>query len=256
MRRSPFLTICLVLLLPAVSGAAGLPDIIPRIKPSIVAVGTYQALRIDQRRPLGTGFVVGDGRHAVTNNHVVPQDLDEDRRETVAVFLPAGPGRLEMRPALVLRRDAAHDLCVLRFEGRPLPALRLASAGSVREGETYAFTGYPILNALGLFPATHRGIVAAVSPSIIPVAAGKDLTPENLKRLAAPFDVYQLDATAYPGNSGSPLYALESGRVVGVINSVFVKKTKEMAITDPSGITYAIPVAHVRDLLQAAKVGF
>ena len=37
------------------------------------------------------------------------------------------------------------------------------------------------------------------------------------------FDVYQLDATAYPGNSGSPLLDADSGKVLGVINSVFVK---------------------------------
>jgi hypothetical protein len=38
--------------------------------------------------------------------------------------------------------------------------------------------------------------------------------------------------------------------VLGVINAVFVKGLKETAITAPSGITYAIPVNHVRDLLR------
>jgi hypothetical protein len=44
--------------------------------------------------------------------------------------------------------------------------------------------------------------------------------------------------------------------VLGVINSVFVKGTKEVALSDPSGITYAIPVDHVRALLQQAGVKF
>ena len=65
-----------------------------------------------------------------------------------------------------------------------------------------------------------------------------------------PFDVYQLDVVAYPGNSGSPVYNIETGKVIGVVNSVFVKGTKESALERPSGISYAIPVKYVYDLLK------
>ena len=73
-------------------------------------------------------------------------------------------------------------------------------------------------------------------------------------RLRKSFDVFQLDATAYPGNSGSPLYDPDSGQVVGVLNMVFVKLTKEKILSDPSGIAYAIPVNHVKDLLKRASI--
>jgi S1-C subfamily serine protease len=63
-------------------------------------------------------------------------------------------------------------------------------------------------------------------------------------------NIFQLDGTAYPGNSGSPVYDASTGKVLGVINAVFVKGLKETAITAPSGITYAIPSNYVRDLLQ------
>jgi len=82
--------------------------------------------------------------------------------------------------------------------------------------------------------------VAKIKPSIVAVGT---------------FMVFQLDAVAYPGNSGSPLYDVETGRVIGVINSVYVKKTKETAISSPSGITYAVPVDYVRALLKKAGVG-
>ena len=65
-----------------------------------------------------------------------------------------------------------------------------------------------------------------------------------------PYPIFQLDATAYPGNSGSPLYDISNGRVIGIVNKVFVQGTKENAITDPSGITYAIPVQHVKKMLE------
>jgi S1-C subfamily serine protease len=65
--------------------------------------------------------------------------------------------------------------------------------------------------------------------------------------------VLQLDATAYPGNSGSPLYNPDNGQVVGIVSSVFVKSSKENVLKDPSGITYAVPIRFARALLK--KVG-
>lgn len=250
-RIGGFLSIFLTLLV-GDSLAAELPDTITKIKPSILAVGTYMAIRQQQHRLLGSGFVVGSGKHAVTNSHAIPIRLDEGRRETAAVYFPTGGQKTSMRKAKVVKRDEVHDLCLLRFEGPSRRPLRLGRDRDVREGELYAFTGLPILNTLGLHPVTHRGIVSAISPVVIPVASGKHLNRDVLSKLAQPFDVFQLDATAYPGNSGSPLYRIDTGEVVGIINSVFIKKTKEMALTDPSGISYAIPVSHVRNLLKSA----
>jgi S1-C subfamily serine protease len=71
-----------------------------------------------------------------------------------------------------------------------------------------------------------------------------------LRRLSDPYDVYQLDATAFPGNSGSPVYRPESGEVIGLVNKVFVQESKEAALERPSGITYAIPVDYIKRLLR------
>ncbi|MEW5769188.1 MAG: S1C family serine protease [Pseudomonadota bacterium] len=68
--------------------------------------------------------------------------------------------------------------------------------------------------------------------------------------------MFQLDAVAHPGNSGSPLYDGESGEVIGVINAVFVKGAKENALKDPTGITYAIPAQYVRALLERAGLRY
>ena len=74
-----------------------------------------------------------------------------------------------------------------------------------------------------------------------------------VRRLASgSFPVFQLDATAYPGNSGSPIYDPVTGEVLGIVNMVFVKGTKEAALTEPSGITYAIPASHLEALLKTA----
>ena len=64
------------------------------------------------------------------------------------------------------------------------------------------------------------------------------------------FNIFQLDATAYPGNSGGPLFDPESGAVLGVVNMVLIKGTRESALSEPSGIAYAIPAMHVKALLD------
>ena len=42
----------------------------------------------------------------------------------------------------------------------------------------------------------------------------------------------------------------ESGEVIGIINMVFVKGTKEAALSQPSGISFAIPVSHLAEMLS------
>lgn len=85
----------------------------------------------------------------------------------------------------------------------------------------------------------------------IATSSARDLDPSTVKRLSAgAYSVFQLDATAYPGNSGSPLYLAGSGEVVGIINMVFVKSTKEAALSAPSGIAYAVPVQPLAALLE------
>ena len=44
----------------------------------------------------------------------------------------------------------------------------------------------------------------------------------------------QLDIVSYPGNSGSPLYDAHTGEVLGILNMVFIKGSKEAALTNPS----------------------
>ena len=228
--------------------------IIARTKPAIVGVGTFQKTRRPPIRLLGTGFGVLDGRHVLTNLHVIPEELNTAQRESLTVMVGTGRNP-ERRRASLHASDPQHDLAVLRIEGAPVPTLELAPETAVREGGIYLFTGYPIGAVLGLYPATHRAMIAAITPIVIPADHSSRLEPAAIRRLRAPYDVYQLDGTAYPGNSGSPLYRPDSGQVVGIINKVFVKETRESALTDPSGISYAIPAAHAVRLLERVRNG-
>lgn len=198
---------------------------------------------------MATGFVINDGHLIVTNAHAIP-DIQKADFEQLVIFV--GTGRnVEARPVIVVRTDKTHDLVLLKQTGPPLPALSLGAAEPyVEEGSPVAFIGYPIGSVLGLYPVTHGGILAAVTPLAIPAAHSNSLSAAQIRALKNPYFVYQLDATAYPGNSGSPLLDPGNGDVLGVINKVFVKSKKENILSEPSGITYAIPVKYLHELLN------
>jgi S1-C subfamily serine protease len=236
--------------LPGHAGAADLRPIVPAVKRSVVGIGTFERTRSPSTVFNGTGFVVGDGLDVITNAHVVPAAPAEGKMEQLGIVLPDGEG-VRFRPAELVARDNEHDLAHLRLSGAPLPALELGDSDTVQEGQELALTGFPLAMALGLHPATHRATLAAITPIVRPSLGARNLDPRQIAALQrSPFNIFQLDATAYPGNSGSPLYDPTTGKVLGVINAVFVKGLKETAITAPSGITYAIPVKYVRELLQ------
>jgi S1-C subfamily serine protease len=234
--------------------ASQLPDIIDFIRGGVIAVGSYMPTRAPQGEFRGTGFAIGDGTVVVTNYHVLPLPLNEQKNERIAVFSGRGK-RAKLHLAEVLASDPVHDLALLRIENGRLPALRLAESDQLpREGTTIALTGFPIGMVLGLYPVTHTGIVSAISPVAIPQNNSKQLTARMIKAMRDPYEVIQLDATAYPGNSGSPVYDPNTGRVLGVVNSVLVKDTKESALERPTGISYAVPVRFVRALQVKAGI--
>lgn len=243
---------CALLAPPAAADAIATID---RVKSSIVAIGTFERTRTPQFQFRGTGFVVGDGALIATNAHVLPGAVDPSRLEMLGFLMPIpGEERARFREARQVATDPGSDLALLRFDGDKLPALELRDSEGVKAGQMVLFTGFPIGSALGPYPATHRGMVAAVTPIAIPQARSAELNPQVIRRLTGgAFSVFQLDATAYPGNSGSPVYDPDTGRVLGIVNMVFVKGTKETALAQPSGITYAIPSAHLRDLLAKSR---
>ena len=239
-----------VLMLPA-SASADLPDLVRQVKPSIVVIGTYLKTRSPAFVMRGTGFVVGDGKLVASNSHVVAETSETSGGESLVVAVSPGQAAAQQRAAVVVARDSAHDVVLLRIEGAALPPLPLRREAPVREGQSVAFTGFPIGSVLGLSPVTHRGIISAITPIALPTPNARALNEKVITRLRdGPFEVYQLDATAYPGNSGGPLFDVDGGEVIGMINMVFVKGTKEAALTHPSGISFAVPIRYLQDLLR------
>ena len=233
----------------AVASTAGdLIQTIETVKPSIVGIGTFLQTRSPAVSFVGTGFVVGDGLSVVTNAHVIPGAFDNEHKEILRVTVGNANGT-EFRDAALVVVDKLHDLALLRISGLPLPAMKVGDSGTVREGQILAFTGFPLTGVLGFHHVTHRGLIAAITPVVTQAPSSRSLDVKAILQLEhSIYNVFQLDGTAYPGGSGSPLYDPETGVVYGVINKV-VNATKEAAITNPSGITYAVPSNFVRELM-------
>ncbi|NDY71043.1 serine protease [Desulfobacter hydrogenophilus] len=224
---------------------AYMADLVSKIKASTVSVGTYSFKDIPMIQFRGTGFAIGDGSRIVTNHHVVQGIKEKKRMFHLRIFHKNLPGKGVK--AVLVAEDPFHDLAILEMAGKLAP-LPMAAEGTLKEGHQVAFTGFPIGFVLGLNATTHTGIVSAIAPVMLPSPHGSLIKGEMIKYLEHPWDIIQLDAVAFPGNSGSPVYRISTGQVVGVINKVFVKGKKEYVLKEPTGITYAVPVSFVRKL--------
>lgn len=241
----------------ALAQAADLPGLIASARPSVLPVGTFSPTDSPRFGFRGTGFVVGDGTLVATNFHVLPPGADtaDPGSGPLLMVLTGRSGDLASgRRARVVGTDRVRDLALLRIDGPALPGLPLADPGTAREGAEVALMGYPLGGTLGFAMVTHRGIVASITTAALPAPAASNLDPRALLRLReGNFELLQLDATAYPGNSGGPVFDTATGRVIGVVNMVLVKAGRESALSAPTGISYAVPVAALRALMAELR---
>lgn len=223
-------------------------QVVARVRPSIVAIGSYYFKDRPTAKYVGTGFVVDDGYTVVTNAHVVDSLMKRKRLDQMRVFLPDGQP-VDGRNARVMAHDRFHDLSVLRFDGPQTPPLALDLDREPLQGQSVGIMGYPIGMILGLVPAAHRGVVAAVVPAVLPLPRGAKLTPQLAEAIRRPYNLYQLDLVVFPGHSGSPLFDAHTGGVIGIINKTLAGKTREHLLDQPTSIAYAVPSNWIGQLL-------
>ena len=235
----------------AIANEVEFVEVVKTNKRSTVGVGYYDPLGAPKTKLSGTGFVIADGTLIATNFHVVSNLPESNGIVSWVVFTGQGK-RPNIHKVKIVAKDEQHDLAILKLpQGVTLPAMKLANNDWVDDGYQIAFTGYPIGEVLGLYPVTHQGMISARTPTVIPASNSTEISAARLRLLRDPYFTYQLDATAYPGNSGSAVYLKSTGEVIAIVNKVFVKKSKESILSDPSNITYAIPVLYLNKLIDS-----
>jgi S1-C subfamily serine protease len=239
-RRQVLLTAAGMACLPGVQAAEPLPELIARSKRSVVLVGSYGLLDNPRFGFRAAGFVVADGLHVLTNAHVIPPDTPGRVDRSLAVQVWTAENGWLVRSARLVNVDRAHDLALLQIDGPPVPPLQLAKT-EAPEGTSVVLIGFPVGNALGFVHVTHRGMVSARTAIVPPAISPAGLTERAVRQLRdGAFEVLQLDAIAYPGNSGGPVIDIGTGEVVGVLQGGVIKGTREAALSAPTGMSYAV----------------
>jgi 2-alkenal reductase len=187
-------------------------DVYARVGPAVVCIRARDHLG----GCIGSGFVIDQEGHIVTNNHVA---------ESVPDLLVTLADEHTV-PASVVGMDPGSDLAVLDVDvpADELTVAELGVSSSLRVGQRAIAIGNPF----GLERTVTTGIVSSL---------GRTLRRDDSAFQLA--EVIQTDAAINPGNSGGPLLD-SSGRVIGVNTAI------RSASGVNSGVGFAIPVDIVR----------
>lgn len=164
--------------------------------------------RLRQRfQSLGSGVVIDDARHVLTNAHVVA------RADLIRVTLADG----REFEAELIGADQNNDLAVLQLQTEEeIPWVDPGSSGDLMVGEPVIAIGNPF----GLSNTVTTGVISALNRSI----RTEDRTYHGF---------LQTDASINPGNSGGPLLNA-NGQLIGVNTAVYGGGAQ--------GIGFAIPI--------------
>jgi 2-alkenal reductase len=204
-------------------GTAPLPTsalVVQQVEGAVVSVINEQAFdESDEALPVGsgTGFIIDDQGHIVTNAHVV-----DGGDEFLVVFANG-----DRRDAELIGADEVSDLAVVRVEGELPAVVPFGDSDALHPGEPVLAIGSP----LGTFTNTvTQGIVSAI---------GRDFEGSGYNNLI------QHDAAINPGNSGGPLFNMR-GEVIGVNTLGFSEQNGQLV----QGLFFALPSNNVRAITE------
>ena len=201
-----------------------LVELYTRVSPAVVHIRIYTTDNF--LLGSGSGFLIDNEQHIVTNNHVVQ---DADKIEIVFADATRTRGH-------VIGSDIDADLAVLELDEVPpgLVPLPLGDSDSLQVGQRVIAIGNPF----GLAGTMTVGIVSGL---------GRDLRSQRIGDLESQGtysnpDVIQTDAAINPGNSGGPLLN-SRGEVIGI--NTAIRSTSGSS----SGVGFAAPVNTIVKLL-------
>jgi serine protease Do len=169
---------------------------------------------------LGSGVIVTNEGHIITNTHVV-SDGQGNQVDQIEVQLSDG----RTKKAQLIGADSQLDLAVLKIDNPGVKPLKLADSDTVQPGDFVVAIGNPF------------GLQETVTDGIISWKGQPNSTDFR-------GDLLQTNAAINPGNSGGPLINLR-GEVVG-INEQIVSSSG-----GSQGIGFAIPSNTVRAVIES-----
>ncbi len=209
--------------------AGSVAGVAKRVGPAVVSI----AVKTSSEFAIGSGVVIDKSGYVLTNNHVVAPAAGQTSASIVVTFSNEATAK-----ATIVGRDPTSDLAVLKVPNDQLTVAELGDSDKLAVGDQVIAIGSP----LGLQGTVTAGIVSALNRPV--KAVSDDGTSAYLSAI-------QTDAPINPGNSGGALVN-SSGAVIG-INSAGRFATADAGGNQipVSGIGYAIPINHARDVAEA-----
>ena len=190
-----FALIAVTSVLPIVSAAA--ESDIETMKNSSVRVLITQGGRLLGK---GSGFVIDDGKHIVTNYHVV----EAVEKEGAQAWVALGRGRDMLRALEIRATSQANDIAVLSVDQKlAKPSVKLVRRDDIKAAETVIAVGFP-----GTSDRVDEDWLNA------PATPTPGQVVQKL-RLGGGAHMVQITADINPGNSGGPVFN-SRGHVIGM----------------------------------------
>jgi len=193
----------------------------------------------------GSGVVIDDQGHVLTNNHVVAAGNGGQ----VQVALSDA----RVFHADVVGTDPATDLAVIRIDSAPgdLSAVQFGDSEALEVGEPVMALGNP----LGLSHTVTVGIVSALDRPVTTQGEGAGTSPAETTPVVT--NAIQTDAAVNPGNSGGALVDT-AGRLVGINSSIATLGASAGEQSGSIGLGFAIPSNQAKwvakQLIEAGSV--
>ena len=197
-----------------------LVELFKKTEQGVVKIETNVA-DVDERKPVGSGFVYDILGHTITNAHVI-----ENATKVTVTFLDGNQYNAE-----IIGADKFTDIAVIKVNEKPrlLHPLDIGDSSVLLVGEQVAAIGNPF----GLSGSMTSGIVSQLGRLLF--------SPDN--GFSIP-DVIQTDAAINPGNSGGPLLNMK-GEVIG-INTAIRSSTGEF-----TGVGFAVPSNTIKKIVPS-----
>jgi putative serine protease PepD len=188
----------------------------------------------------GSGVIVDDAGHVLTNNHVVG-----GARGNGAIQVTLSDGRTY--DASIVGTDPSTDLAVIKIADAPddLTPITLGDSDALAVGNPVMAIGNP----LGLSGTVTTGIISALDR---PVTTGSsNESPFGNQGSAEPVvtNAIQTSAAINPGNSGGALVDAE-GRLIGINSSIAQLGGSVGGQSGNIGIGFAIPVNEATSIVD------
>jgi putative serine protease PepD len=211
------------------------------VEPSVVSI----AVQGDAGSGEGSGEIIDDAGHVLTNNHVVAPAASGGQ---IQVALTDA----RVFDATLVGADPVTDLAVLRLRDAPadLEPLAFGDSEAVEVGQPVMALGNP----LGLSHTVTLGIVSALDR---PVTTENPAASPGQQGTPVVTNAIQTDAAVNPGNSGGALVDAE-GRLIGVNSSIATLGASEGGQGGSIGLGFAIPSSQAewvsRTLIDTGRV--